>query len=300
MGTLKRWTLFILTNIAVVVTISIILTLLGVRGYFDQNGINFNSLLVFCLVWGMVGSFISLQLSRWMAKTMMGVRVIDPNNQGQYAGLYQMVAQLSRAAGLAQVPEVGVFDSPEMNAFATGPSKSRALVAFSSGLLSRMKRDEIEGVAAHEIAHIANGDMVTMALLQGVINAFVMFLSRVIAFAITVRGGEDRDRPSMLTYILIPILEIVFSFLGMIVVGYFSRKREFRADADSARLAGRQKMIAALEALRAAFGNPVTAPQTVNGLDSMKISGKQGGFISLFSTHPPLEVRIEALKKMQF
>jgi len=296
---LKRIFLFMLTNIAVVVTISILLNLLGVKPYITAQGLDYNSLLVFCLVWGMVGAFISLQMSRWMAKMTMGVKLIDPNSSSGNAELYRMVERLSKAAGLPKTPEVGIFESPEVNAFATGPSKNRALVAFSSGLLGRMNKNEIEGVAGHEIAHIANGDMVTMALLQGVINAFVMFLSRVIAFAITTtRGSNDEERPTMLTYILIPVLEIAFSFLGMIVVGYFSRKREFRADFDSSRFAGREKMIAALESLQRAFGNPVTAPQTANGLDSLKISGR-GGFMRFFSTHPPLEERLEALRSMK-
>lgn len=299
MGFLKRIGLFLLTNIAVVVTISILLNVLGVKPYLTSQGLDYNSLLAFCFIWGLVGAFISLQMSRFIAKMSLGVRVIDPNNAGQYTPLVQMVTRLSQAAGLPAVPEIGVYDSPEMNAFATGPSKRRSLVAFSTGILGRMSQNELEGVTGHELAHIANGDMVTMTLIQGVINAFVMFLSRVIAFALTARGNDNEERPTMSTYILIPILEIVFSFLGMIVVAWFSRKREFRADAGSARYAGREKMVAALEALQKAYGNPVTAPQGENAMATMKISGGNRGFLHLFSTHPPLEERIESLKMMR-
>jgi heat shock protein HtpX len=292
---LKRFFLFALTNILVVITISIICSVLG----FDRSlrpG-DYNNLLGFCFVWGMTGSFISLMMSRVMAKWMLGVKVIDPTNPGQYSSLLQMVDRLARAANLPNTPEVGVYESPEINAFATGPSKSRSLVAFSSGLLQKMGPEEIEGVTGHELGHIANGDMVTMTLLQGVINAFVMFISRILAMAITMRGDRDEDsRPSMSTYLLVPLFELLFGILGMIVVSWFSRKREFRADAASAAYGGRNKMIKALRALQSAHENPVLQPQTDNSaVACLKISGKTR-FLSLFSTHPPLEERIAALE----
>ncbi len=282
----------------VVITISVLLSVLGVKPYFTQNGIDYQALLVFCFVWGMGGAFISLQLSRWMAKRMMGISVIDPQNPGQYAGLVQMMNRLAQTANLPKTPEIGVFESPEVNAFATGPSKSRSLVAFSTGILRTMKPDELEGVAGHEIAHIANGDMVTMTLIQGVINAFVMFFARILAFALTSAGSSDDRRPTMSTYLLTTVLEIAFSLLGMIVVAWFSRQREFRADAGSARYCGRNKMIGALQTLEQAFNNRLMAPTGGNSLTAMKISGPRSGFAALFSTHPPLADRIEALKKM--
>ena len=298
MGTFKRFFLFALTNILVVVTISIICSVLG----FDRQlrpG-DYNNLIGFCLLWGMTGSIISLMISRIMDKWTQGVKVIDPKNPGQYASLLQMVERISRAANLPNTPEVGVYESPEINAFATGPTKSRSLVAFSSGLLQRMGPEEIEGVAAHEVGHIANGDMITMTLIQGVINAFVMFISRIIAMALTMRGEKNEDsRPSMSTYILVPVLEIAFGMLGMIVVSWFSRKREFRADAASASYSGRNKMIKALKALQVAHENPVLAPQAGSAsVACLKISGRNG-FLSLFSTHPPLEERIAALESLR-
>ena len=292
---MKRFFLFALTNILVVITISIITSLLG----FDRQlrpG-DYNNLLGFCLVWGMTGSLISLMISRMFAKWTLGVKVIDPQNPGQYSSLLQMVERLARAANLPNTPEVGVYESPEINAFATGPSKSRSLVAFSSGLLRQMGPEEIEGVTGHELGHIANGDMVTMTLIQGVINAFVMFISRIIAMALTMRGNRDENsRPTMSTYLLIPLFELLFGFLGMIVVSWFSRKREFRADAASASYAGKNKMIKALKALETAHENPGLAPAAGNAsLACLKISGANG-FMSLFSTHPPLKERIAALE----
>jgi heat shock protein HtpX len=305
MGFAKRIILFLLVNVLVMVTVTTTLSLLGVKGYLTQYGIDYQNLAVFCLVWGMAGSFISLGLSRIMAKMMMGVQVIDPNTRDpELQDLVQMVHNLSRSAGLPAMPEVGVYDSPELNAFATGPTRSRALVAVSTGLMSRMKRDELEGVLGHEIAHVANGDMVTLTLVQGIINAFVMFLSRVLAFAITqaMRSKDDEGRESsgggMLQFILVPIFEIIFSILGMIVVAWFSRFREFRADSGGARLAGRDKMIAALEALKRTYETEIEGPQTPSSIRAFQISpaGRKGGFLHLFSTHPPLDDRIAALQ----
>jgi heat shock protein HtpX len=284
--------LFLSVNVLIILTLSITLNLLGVGHYFSARGIDFRSLLIFCLVWGMGGAFISLALSRVMAKWMMGVKVIDPNTtDSAQRELVVTVHRLAQAANLPEMPEVGWYPSPEVNAFATGPTKSRALVAVSAGLLEKMDRAELEGVLGHEIAHIANGDMVTMTLLQGIINALVMFLARVIAFFLANRGRSS-DSSAAPSYFIIFILEIALSALGMIAVSAFSRYREYRADAGGAELAGRQKMISALEALQR-----TTRLVDLTGKESLatlKISSKRK--FSLFSTHPPLEERIARLK----
>ncbi len=290
----KRIFLFLAVNVLILVTLSFTLNLLGVRPYLSARGMDYQSLMVFCLVWGMGGAFISLALSRVMAKWMMGVVVVDPGTTDPaLARLVQLVHGLARAAGLPAMPEVGYYPSPEINAFATGPTRSRALVAVSAGLLEAMDWEQIEGVLAHEISHVANGDMVTMTLVQGVINAFVMFLARVIAFFISSRG-RDSESGAAPSYFLVMALELALSVLGMLVVSAFSRLREYRADAGGAGLAGRQKMIGALEALR----------KTVNYADlthkeslaTLKIAGKPRGLMAFFSTHPPLEERIARLK----
>ena len=299
----KRIFLFLVVNILVMVTISFTLNLLGVSRYlYSGYGINYESLAIFCLVWGMVGSFVSLGLSRIMAKMMMGVEVIDPNTRNsELQETLQIVYGLARSAGLPKMPEVGIYDSPDVNAFATGPSKSRALVALSTGLLSCMNQAEIEGVIGHELTHVANGDMVTMTLIQGIVNAFVMFLSRVLAFfaAQALRGNEREDRGGsrFIQYIFIFIFEIFFSILGSIVVAWFSRAREFRADAGGARLAGREKMIAALQALQCVYGQPIEgAPQTPPAFQSLQISSNKGGMMNLFASHPSLDERIQRLE----
>lgn len=292
---IKRIVLFLLTNILVMVTISILLSVLGVGPYMTARGIDYSALMMFCLVWGMGGAFISLAMSRMMAKWMMGVQVIDPRNPGQFASLVEMVTELSRAAQLPVVPQIGVYQSPEINAFATGPSKRRSLVAFSTGILHQMNREELAGVAAHEIAHIKNGDMVTMTLLQGVVNAFVMFLSRVIAFALSQNVKEENRQ--MVNWLTVLVLDIVLTLLGSIVVFWFSRQREFRADAGAAAIGGRGRMIAALECLRRVHGTRSDeSAQSEEAFSTMKISGKSGGLMALLSTHPSLEERISRLQ----
>lgn len=295
----KRIFLFMALNILVVFTISILLQVLGVGPYLTARGIDYSNLMAFCLVWGMGGAFISLGLSRVMAKWMMGVQVIDP--QTRDPNLQEFLAtvyQLAKAAHLPAMPEVGIYDSPEVNAFATGPTKSRALVAVSSGLLSRMSQAEIEGVLGHEISHVANGDMVTMTLLQGVVNAFAMFLSRAIAFAIeaSMRGDRERERGGMsgLGFLIQMVLEIIFMILGSMLVAWFSRYREYRADAGGARLAGRDQMIRALEALRRT--HEWVDPNAQPAVQTLKINGKPRGMLALFASHPPLEERIERLR----
>jgi heat shock protein HtpX len=293
----KRIFLFIVVNALVVLTISLVLSLLGVR-YPIASG-RYGPLIVFCLVWGMGGAFISLALSRLMAKWFMGVQVIDPRTSDpDLHELVQMVHSLAQRAGLPAMPEVGIYDSPEVNAFATGPSRSRSLVAVSRGLLQAMRRSELEGVLGHEIAHIANGDMVTMTLIQGVINAFVMFLARILAFAISqaMRSRDDeRGGNYFVQYLLVHLFELVFSLLGFLVVCWFSRVREFRADAGGARYASRERMIGALEALRRVHETPAIAAGQADSFQTLKISGKPG---RLFSTHPPIEERIARLQDM--
>jgi heat shock protein HtpX len=283
---MKRAFLFMAVNLLVVLTISIVLSALGVGPYLSVRGIDYGALAAFCLVWGMGGAFVSLSLSRVMAKWSMGVRLVESGD------LVETVHGLARRAGLPAMPEVGVYDSPEPNAFATGPTKSRALVAVSTGLLESMRREELEGVLGHEISHVANGDMVTMTLIQGVVNAFVMFLARVIAFALS--RGSDREDGRGMERLIVFALEMVLGVLGMVVVSWFSRHREFRADAGSAELGGREKMIAALQALQRRF-----EPRDAQGAyASLKIAGGRGGFLALISTHPPLADRIAALRRL--
>lgn len=293
MAIAKRIFLFVAVNVLIVATISIVLNILGVQPYLTQRGIDYGQLAMFCLVWGFGGAFISLGLSRIMAKWMMGVQVIDPNTRDpELAWVVQTVHSAARAAKLPKMPEVGIYPSPEVNAFATGPSRSRALVAVSEGLLHRMNKDQVEGVIAHEVAHIANGDMVTMTLIQGVVNAFVMFLARIAAFAISQSVKEEsRHTVQMLVTFA---LEIALGILGMIVVAYFSRAREFRADRGGAMIAGSDKMTSALEALRREVQR--MAPEQNASIAALKISSRPSGFAALFSTHPPLEERIARLQ----
>lgn len=301
---MKRIFLFLLVNILVVVTISIVASLLGVNRYMGPYGLNYGTLAGFCLVWGMGGAFISLALSRVFAKFAMGVSVINPAQcTSEEQALYQLVSQLAYKANLPATPEVGVYESDEFNAFATGPTKRRSLVAVSRGLLEGMNRTEVEGVLAHEIAHIANGDMVTMTLLQGVINAFVMFFARVIAFFVT-QAVREETRP-LVNMVVVIALEIVFSLFGMLVVAWFSRQREFRADAGGARLAGKTGMISALVALKQYVERmqmaheEQAAPQAPQAVATLQISNPRGGWFALFATHPPLEDRIAALRSAQ-
>lgn len=293
----------IAVNLLVVTTIGIVIGL--VVPLVFHKGIPMNRyapLMVICVLWGFGGAFISLLISRWMAKMMMGVRVIDANTTDPTEiALVRMVENLSRTANIP-MPEVGIYDSPEINAFATGPSKSRSLVAVSSGLIRNMRQPEVEGVLSHEIAHIANGDMVTMTLIQGVINAFVLFLSYVLAFAVSqaMSRNSDDDRESggnwFLQMILVNVFQMVFSVLGFIIVAWFSRWREFRADAGGARYGGRERMVAALKALKTVHEQGADqVGESKPAFASFKISG--GGILGLFSTHPPLDERIARLEK---
>jgi heat shock protein HtpX len=285
----RRLFLFLAVNLLVMLTISVIVRAAGVDPALARSGVSLSHLAAMCLIWGFTGSLISLAISRFMAKMAYGVRVLDPDRCGAAEGeLVRTVHQLSREAGLDTMPEVGIYDSEDLNAFATGPTRSRSLVAVSTGLLRSMDRREVEGVLAHEVSHIANGDMVTMALLQGVVNSFVYFLSRVIALALA-RGGNGRSRaPNALVVFL---LELALGLLGTMVVMWFSRQREYRADAGAARLVGSGGMIAALQRLQGVSHGEASS----DSMATMKISGAPR-FLSLFSSHPPLEERIARLR----
>lgn len=292
MGVAKRILLYLGLNILIVMTISLLLAVFHVQPYLTRYGLSVPDLAIFSLVWGMSAALIQLGLSRAMAKWVYGVKLIDTGHCSQQEReLVDMVHDLCRRAGLSVMPEVGIYQSSEANAFATGPTRSRALVAVSSGLFKLMDQDEMRGVLGHEISHVTNGDMVTMTLLTGVVNAFVMFLSRLIAYAMA-RGSRN----SQGTYILVQmLLQFVFLILGSMLIAAYSRHRECRADDGGAHLAGREKMIKALEALQRTYDRVDVGSQPA--LQAMKMSCKPQGIFRLFSTHPPLEDRIARLKQ---
>ena len=288
---MKRIFLFVATNMAIVLVLSVSMRLLGVEPYLNASGLNLTSLLIFAAVMGFGGSFISLAISKWSAKKAMGVQVIETPANSTESWLLETVHTYAAQAGI-KMPEVGIFDTPEVNAFATGMSRNSSLVAVSSGLLQRMSKREAEAVIGHEIAHVANGDMVTLALIQGVVNTFVMFLSRVIGHLVdrVVFKTERGQGPAF--FVTMIVAELVLGVLASIIVMWFSRQREFRADRGGATLAGRQHMIAALERLNSL--HPAPLPEK---LAAFGISGGGGGGIKrLFMTHPPLAERIAALR----
>jgi heat shock protein HtpX len=288
---MKRIGLFLATNLAVLVLLGIVLSVL--QGVFGVQLGDTGTLLVFAAVIGFGGSFISLAISKWAAKRQTGAQVITQPRNELEQWLVATVARQAEAAGI-KMPEVAVFDAPEINAFATGPSRNNALVAVSTGLLRNMGRDEAEAVLAHEVSHVANGDMVTMALIQGVLNTFVIFLARVVGRMVDAWiSGNRSGGPSFAYYIIVIVLDIVFGLLASMVAMWFSRMREFRADAGGAKLAGREKMIGALEVLAKSYGQ-TTLPDQVRAFG---ISGHVGrGFKRLFMSHPPLAERIAALR----
>jgi heat shock protein HtpX len=289
----KRIFLFLVTNLAIVITLSIVMSILGVGRYVDAGGLNLGALATFCFLWGMGGAFMSLQMSRWIAKRATGVRLVDGRTgSAEPDWLYATVERLTRQANLP-MPEVGIYDSAEVNAFATGPSKSRSLVAVSAGLMRSMRKEEIEGVLAHEVAHIRNGDMVTMTLLQGVINAFVMFFARLVAYG--VRTSSDSRNSYALSFVVMIVLEIVLGILGSMITAWYSRQREFRADYGGATLAGKPQMLGALRRLAA---NREAVDTSHQALATLKINGTRRWMV-FFSTHPPLEQRIAALERAQ-
>lgn len=289
-----RVILFIATNLLVLVMVNIVMAVFNVGSYLDGSGINYQSLLIICLLWGSIGSFVSLLISKFMAKRFMGVQVVEEN--GPYGELVRKVHMLAKKANISKMPEVGIYQSDEINAFATGPSRNNALVAVSSGLLNRMTDDEVEGVLAHEIAHVANGDMITMALVQGVVNAFVMFFSRVVAFAIDNAMRDEEGRGGLggiARFAVVIVLDIIFGIAAAPITAWFSRWREFRADAGGAQLSSRHKMVSALQALQRTI--EMAEEKGANeSYSCMKISSNKG-VAFLFRSHPPLETRIKAL-----
>jgi heat shock protein HtpX len=294
---MKRIFLFLVTNMAIMLVLSLTLSVLGVGAYMTEAGINYKSLLIFTAVMGMGGSLISLAISKWTAKRMVGAEVITDPKTVDEKWLLETVRVQAQSAGIG-MPEVATYESPDVNAFATGMNKNNALVAVSTGLLNSMSRDEAEAVLAHEVSHIANGDMVTLALIQGVVNTFVMFLSRVIGHTVdkVVFKTERGQGPAF--YITMIVAELLLGILASIIVMWFSRQREFRADLGGANLAGRRKMIAALEKLKLGQASMQAEAQLPEKIAAFGISGAQKiGLKKLFMTHPPLEERIVALKQ---
>ncbi|OIQ73492.1 protease HtpX [mine drainage metagenome] len=289
---MKRILLFLATNMAIVLVLSITMRILGVEPYLNANGLNLGALLAFAAIMGFGGSLISLAISKWTAKKSVGAQVITSPRNAQERWLLETVAHQAQAAGI-RMPEVAIYESPDVNAFATGMSRNNSLVAVSTGLLQHMTGDEAEAVLAHEISHVANGDMVTLALIQGVVNTFVMFLSRVIGHLVdkVVFKTERGQGPAF--FVTMIIAEMVLGILASIIVMWFSRQREFRADRGGAQLAGRRGMINALKRLQS-LHEPQPLPDRMAAFGIH--GGKPGGLKSLFMTHPPLEERITALE----
>lgn len=292
---MKRIMLFVLTNLAIIIVAGITLRLLGVDSLLDQQGVglNLNNLLVFAAVFGFGGSFVSLLISKWTAKHMTGAKVIEqPGNQTEQ-WLVDTVRRQAEAAGIG-MPEVAIYDSPEINAFATGANRNNALVAVSTGLLRSMEVDEAEAVLAHEVSHVANGDMITLALMQGVVNTFVIFLARVIGHTVDRVVFKNEQGHGIAYWVTSIVAEIILGILASALVMWFSRYREFRADAGGANLAGREKMIAALERLKLNAGAREHLPDQ---LTAFGIAGGLGeGIKKMFMSHPPLDQRIQALR----
>lgn len=288
---MKRIALFLATNLAIILVLSVTMRLLGVEPYLNEQGLNLQALLIFAAIFGFGGAFISLFISKWTAKMSVGAKVIETPRSQEEIWLVQTVRRQSQQAGIG-MPEVAIYESPEVNAFATGWNKNNALVAVSTGLLRSMTKEEAEAVLAHEVSHAANGDMVTMALIQGVVNTFVMFLSRVIGHTVdrVVFKNEQGHGPAF--FITMIIAELVLGILASIIVMWFSRQREFRADRGGANLAGRQAMIDALKRLGRMHPAPLPDKMAAFGI----AGGVGGGLKRLFMTHPPIEERIAALE----
>lgn len=290
---MKRVFLFLVTNIAIVVMLSIVASVLGINNYVSSQGINFENLILFALLMGFSGSIISLLISKKIAKWTMKLTMIDGTEGPTEKWIYGVVEKFAQEKGI-NMPEVSIYDSPEMNAFATGPSKNNSLVAVSTGLLRNLNKDEVEAVIGHEVAHVANGDMVTLTLVQGVVNTFVIVASRVVAFTLEKfinREDEESEGQSWVYYVSVIVLDILFGILASMIVSYYSRVREFAADKGGAELKNKQSMINALRKL--GQQTPGHLPEAVK---SFGISGQTSSFLALFSTHPPIEKRIEALE----
>jgi len=296
---MKRIALFLATNLAVLLVFSVVWMILsthfGLAAFTSQYGINFTGMLVFCAIFGFGGAFVSLAMSKWMAKRSTGLVLIERPRNEMEQWLHATVKRQAEKAGIG-MPEVGIYDAPEINAFATGASRNNSLVAVSTGLLRAMTRDEIEAVLAHEVSHVANGDMVTLTLIQGVVNTFVMFLARIIGHTIDRVVFRNESGPGIGYFVTVIVLEIIFGILASTIVMAFSRHREFRADAGGAQLAGRQKMIAALERLAQTYGQS-SLPSEVRAFGIS--GGVASGLKKLFMSHPPLAERIQALRDLQ-
>jgi heat shock protein HtpX len=286
---MMRIALFLATNIAVMVVASIIFNVLGLNQFTAQYGVDYTGMLVFCALFGFGGAFVSLALSKWMAKRSTGAYVIEQPRNETEKWLVDTVRRQAEKSGIG-MPEVAIYDAPEINAFATGMSRNSALVAVSTGLLRQMDRREVEAVLAHEVGHVANGDMVTLTLIQGVVNTFVMFFARIIGNFIDRAVFKNEDGPGIAYFVSVIVLEIVFGVLASVVVAWFSRQREFRADAAGASLEGREAMIAALARLKTAH-EPSSLPKEIAAF------GISGGIGKLLASHPPLDERIEALRR---
>jgi len=302
---MMRIALFLATNIAILIVANITLNILGVQHYLDQSGqLNLTSLLIFCGVFGMAGSMVSLLLSKTMAKWSTKAQIIEQPQTQQEQWLLSTVQELSERAGIG-MPDVGIFPSPQSNAFATGWNKNSALVAVSQGLMQKMSRDQVKAVLAHEIGHVANGDMVTLSLIQGVINTFVMFFARIIGTAIDRLVFKNESSGGIGYYMMVMFIEVVLGVLASTIVMWFSRFREYRADAAGAALTSPQAMISALEALKREYEIPAQQGQELEsdmpkGLAAFGISsGLKEGFMKAFASHPPLDMRIAALKTIQ-
>jgi heat shock protein HtpX len=292
---IKRVMYFVFVNFLVLVTIGVILNVLGVQPYLTSQGINFGALLTLAAIVGFSGALISLALSRLTAKWLTGARVLDPLGRSlspTERRLISTVERLARQAGLSRTPEVAIYEDDEVNAFATGPTRNHALVAVSTGLLGHLDDQAVEGVLAHEVAHVANGDMVTMALLQGVINTFVIVLSR--AFAYVVSRFVREELQPFVHWIAVLVFDVLFSILGSLVVMYFSRMREYQADQGGATLAGRAQMIHALESIKRWHEPIESRPQPA--LATYKIASSSSGWLKLFASHPDIDERIARLK----
>lgn len=289
---MRRIIYFLITNLAILIVLSAVLRVLGVEPYITDRGINYQSLLIFAFVFGMGGAFISLALSKWTAKRLTGLHVIkEPANEIE-RWLMRSVSELASRANIG-MPEIAIYPSEDMNAFATGIRRNNALIAVSTGMLRKMDRDEVRAVLAHEIAHAANGDMVTLALIQGVVNTFVLFLSRVVGYTVDriVFKNERGHGPAF--WITTILAEVFLAILASIIVFYFSRKREYRADSGAASLVGKRPMIGALETLKAS----ISLPHLPDKIAAFGISGsKRRGFLALFATHPDIGDRIKALE----
>lgn len=291
---MKRVFLFLATNLAVMLTIGVVAHVLGLNNFITSQGLDFTSLLMFAGLFGFGGAFFSLAISKKVAKWTMKLQIVNGSENAQTAWLHSTVQRQAMAEGI-NMPEVAIYDSPEMNAFATGPSKNNSLVAVSTGLLSKMTKDEVEAVLGHEVAHVANGDMVTMTLLQGVLNTFVIFISRVIGYAVdqfTKGENEENSGPGIAYYATSIVLDILFGILASIIVSAYSRRREFEADKGGARLKSRDAMISALRKISMQTDSNMPAAVKSFGIFGLK----KTGFLSIFASHPPMEERIQRLQ----